>query len=316
MYQLAHRGIYEFLWSEHKYHVMAVSNKAFTSMGTRLGKTIRVLSLLKKIAECGYEEKTENYNALLSAYMHIREFIDRERQEQIIKAVLSDEDSAAFMIYEEAVRNYEKALPGCRLFYDNRFAINKFWDSQHNDGLWICLGPFQIHLPTAVVFKRMLQKSKILGAEFSEKELSDLLTCLKQGMSYDEFTKLPAAFIGILRENNAIAEPGHKKAYLNPRIDTDLCKPASDFFKTEDDITYSGLVLEWLADNAEYPPEFIGSMPDFENFASALKDVAPFAESYILKPDSFDVSATYQKLSVLFAKRSAEDNGANSGEIY
>ena len=59
-----------------------------------------------------------------------------------------------------------------------------------------------------------------------------------------------------------------------------------------------------------------GSMPDFENFASALKDVAPFAESYILKPDSFDVSATYQKLSVLFAKRSAEDNGANSGEIY
>lgn len=316
MYQLAHRGIYEFLWSEHKYHVMAVSNKSYVGMGAKLGKTIRVLSLLKKIAACGYEEKTENYNALLSAYMHIREFIDRERQEEIIKAVLGDEDLAAFMIYEEALINYEKALPGCRLFYDNHFAVNKFWDSQHSQGLWICLGPFQIHLPTSVVFKRVLERSKILGAEISEKELSDLLTGLKRGMSYAEFNKLPAAFVRVLRENNAVAEPGHKKAYLNPRIDTDLCKPASGFFEMDDDISYAGLVLEHLADNAEYPPEFIGSMPNFEDFASASKDLEPFVESYVLKPGTFNENATYEKLSVLFAKRFAEDNGANPGEIY
>ena len=49
MLQPSHRGIYEFLWSEHKYPVMAVSLKAFSGMASPIGSSPQALSVLPKI---------------------------------------------------------------------------------------------------------------------------------------------------------------------------------------------------------------------------------------------------------------------------
>ena len=64
MIQTPHRGIYEFLWSEHKNSVLSVSIKAFQAMASKLGRRPMLLALLKKFAEHSYEEETERYNAL------------------------------------------------------------------------------------------------------------------------------------------------------------------------------------------------------------------------------------------------------------
>ena len=51
MIQPAHRGIYEFLWSEHKNSVLSVSIKAFQGIASKLGKRPMLLALMKKFAE-------------------------------------------------------------------------------------------------------------------------------------------------------------------------------------------------------------------------------------------------------------------------
>ena len=51
MIQTAHRGIYEFLWSEHKNSVLSVSIKAFQGIASKLGKRPMLLALMKKFAE-------------------------------------------------------------------------------------------------------------------------------------------------------------------------------------------------------------------------------------------------------------------------
>lgn len=301
MYQHSHRGIYEHLWSEHKYSVMAVSMKSFTGMSTRLGKVPKLLAVIKRIAECAFEEKTANYDALLSVYMYIKDFITRKRQEEIVKAIMNDESQATYMIYEDAVKYDEKFLPGCRIFFNNTYGIEKFWDNQDKPGLWICLGPFQLHLTPQQVFNRM-----VMQLNMQPQDLLCIMKRIEKGISYDEFIKLPKNVVNVLRNNNAVAEPGEKKAWLHPRIIVDELVPKVDILEVPDNICYSGLLLETAIDKAEYPPELIGSSPSFEVFSEYFGSQIM---NYCIIPENYDLHAAYNELTEAFSKRLAEDNG-------
>jgi hypothetical protein len=298
-----HRGVYEFLWSEHKYNVMAVSYSDFTSVATRLGRKIKILSLLKKLGKCAFEERRENYRALLNAYMHIKEFLSRQQQEAVVKAILADEAEAACLIYRGAVRNFERALPGCRYFFNAKHSANKFWDSQDSPGLWICFGPFQMHLATQQVFQRIVAASGLEGAGVLE-----VLKELRQGLPMAEFAALPVGLIKALRDNNAVAEPGEKLAYLNPRIKLELCDPKRQDLINVEEKVYISLLLEHLIDNAEYPPELMGVCPELELFCEAEAELAP---TFFAKPKGFSLEKAHTELAEAFAQRLRQDNGAD-----
>ncbi len=303
MIQEPHRGVYEFLWSEHKYNLMAVSHTTFASMATRLGRRIKILSLLKKIGKSAFEERKENYRALLNAYMHIKPFNSRESQEKIVKAILENEKEAACLIYHNAIKNFERALPGCRYFFNPKYAINKFWDSQDTPGLWLCFGAFQVHLPTEHVFQRILRNNEIMAKEFI-----DILMQLKQGISHEKFKKLPTALIKDLRTNNMVAEPGEKSAFLNPRVRTELCTENAKAIEIESDLKYSALILEQLIDNSEYPPEHMGVCPQLGLFMEAEENLKA---TFFTKPKSYEIKASHTQLESLFKKRLTLDNGGN-----
>ena len=91
MIQIAHRGIYEFLWSEHKNSILSVSLKAFQGIASKLGKRPMILSLLKKFAEHAYDEETEHYNALLNAYDEVKKVLNRSERQLIMETLLVDE---------------------------------------------------------------------------------------------------------------------------------------------------------------------------------------------------------------------------------
>jgi hypothetical protein len=298
-----HRGVYEFLWSEHKYNVMAVSYTDFTSVATRLGKKIKILSLLKKLGKCAFEERKENYRALLNAYMHIKEFLGREQQETVVRAILEDEAEAACLIYQGAMSNFERALPGCRYFFNAKHGVNKFWDSQGNPGLWVCFGPYQMHLSTEQVFQRIA----VAGGVENE-DLLELLRELRRGVPMARIEKLSAALVKALRDNNAMAEPGEKMAYLNPRIKLELCHPKPEPIIPINERIYISLILEHLIDNAEYPPEMLGICPDIATFSLAAEELVP---SFFEMPRDFSLERGHGDLAAAFAERLRQDNGAD-----
>ena len=285
---------------------MAVSMKSFTGMSARLGKVPKILAVIKRIAECAFEAKPENYDALLSVYMYIKDYIGRKRQEEIVKAIMSNEAHATYMIYEDTIKHDEKFLPGCRIFFDNSCGIIKFWDNQDKPGLWICLGPFQLHLTPQQVFSRMSIQSGIKPDVLLEE-----LKLLKKGVSYNDLKQFPEKLTKILKNNNALAEPGKEAAWLHPRIKIEELVPKVELLKVPDNICYSGLLLESAIDNAEYPPEIIGSAPDFSVF-SEYYDSELMA--YCQKPDNYDLSAAYNELKEAFERRFAEDNGEKFNE--
>ena len=117
---------------------------------------------------------------------------------------------------------------------------------------------------------------------------------------------LPKSLIEVLHNNNAVAEPGKEKAWLHPRIEVDKFDTDIESLEVPDNICYSGLLLEAAIDKAEYPPELIGSSPDFENFSEFYDtDIL----SYVIKPKSYSINEGYTELNNAFVKRLAEDNG-------
>ena len=302
MLQPSHRGIYEFLWSEHKYPVMAVSLKAFQGMASRLGRRPQLLALLRKIAEYTFSERSENYNALLNAYLHVKEKASRQERHAIIETLLQNEDLAAAMIYELANKYDEISLAGCRLFFAPEHAIFKFWDAQERPGLWLCFGPMQLHLSPQEVFNRIC-----ITTGLPADKLIALLKSLRCGLSADEFAALPEQIVKVLLQNNMIAFPGRKKAWLHPRLPMHLIDATQPVQTRKTDfLAAAALAVEKIWDTAEYLPEHIASLPEFSLFSEFYQ---PDLHPEIEWNKDFCVEEAWEFLAHLFWSRWQTDNG-------
>lgn len=305
MLQPSHRGIYEFLWSEHKYPVMGVSLKSFLAMASRLGRRPQILALLKKIADYAFEEKTENYNALLNSYLHVKPGLSRSRRQELIETILADADTAARMIYEEGLAAEEKSLAGCRLFFPRELAIYKFWDGQGRPGLWHCFGPFQLHLTPQQAFSRLSIESGVSPAE-----LLPRLALLKKGISIEQFSEWPENFRRQLMLSNMVAIPGGQAAYLHPRIQPDQLMPVAEPLSL-DILSTAALALARLWDNSEYIPEVIAQLPDYHEFINCFSSDSLPA---VVWSGNFSAAEAFDMLGHLFWLQQAKDNGVKFDE--
>lgn len=300
MLQAAHRGIYEFLWSEQKNSVLGVSMNAFHGITAKLGKKPMLLALIKKFAEYAYEEETELYNALLNAYDEVKKTLSRQERQLIMETLFNDEAETARLIYELPLKYGDKTLSGCRLFFPREQGLYKFWDAQDRPGLWACFGPFQLHLTPQQVLGKIS-----ISTGISPKEIISMLNILKNGISVDEYSAYPENLRIKLQQHVMVAMPGKKSAWLNPRI------IVSDFSENieplkVDQIEASALVMEKIWDEAEYMPDVAAQIPDetvfTENFNSSA---VPFIEWQ----DSFNSKEAFEEIKERFIERLAIDNG-------
>ena len=300
MIQLAHRGIYEFLWSEHKNSTLSVSIKAFQGIAAKLGKRPMLLALLKKFAEHSYEEETERYNALLNAYDEIIKVLTRQERQIIIETLLKDEEEAAKLIYEMPLKYGLKVLSGCRLFFPREQGLYKFWDAQDKPGLWLCFGAFQLHLTPQQVLNKIS-----ISTGIKAEEIMKLFHCLKNGMDYNEYVGYPENLRLALQKHVIVAMPGKKSAWLNPRINID--ELSIDVKPLEvDQLEASALAIEKIWDEAEYMPDVISKAPNKEDFEKAF---SAEALPYIIWNNSFDVEEALKELEERYLNRLAIDNG-------
>ncbi len=298
MLQPSHRGIYEYLWSEHKYQVLGVSVKALQNLAAKLGRQPHILHFLRRLEDLCAAEKPEWYNALLCAYMLVKPALTRQRRFEIIETLLSDQTTAAQMIYDEALVNSEKTLYGCRLFFSNRHALYKFWDAQDKPGLWLCFGPFQLHITTPEVFCRVACASDLSLAELQER-----LHCLKAGISNTEFNAWPEKLKFALDTNQMVATPGHK-AYLHPRIilDSFSREPAD---KKYDLYHSAAFALEKIWDGTSKTEPMIGNLPDFTEFIEAFNSEKGNQSEGISTEEAWDF------LAGVFWEQQCRENGLN-----
>lgn len=300
MIQIAHRGIYEFLWSEHKNSILSVSLKAFQGIASKLGKRPMILSLLKKFAEHAYDEETEHYNALLNAYDEVKKVLNRSERQLIMETLLVDEAETAKLIYELPLKYGEKVLSGCRLFFPREQGLYKFWDAQDKSGLWECFGPFQLHLTPQQVISKIAISTGVSG-----KEIIELLTRLSLGIECEEYNKAPEKLRTALQKHVMVAMPGGKSAWLNPRISVSELIPEVKPLDL-DLLEASALALEKILDDAEYMPDVIGKMPEEEEFKNAFnREALP----YIFWKDCFKTENAIEELKERFIQRLAIDNG-------
>ena len=300
MIQSPHRGIYEFLWSEHKNSTLSVSIKAFQGIAAKLGKRPMILSLLKKFAEHAYEEETERYNALLNAYDEIKNVLSRKEKQIIIETLLEDENEAANLIYQIPLNYNCKVLSGCRLFFPRTQGLYKFWDAQDKPGLWLCFGAFQLHLSPMQVLSKIA-----ISSEIDAKEIIILLNKLRTGITYKEYCNFPDILRTELQNHVMVALPGEKSAWLNPRIDmgnlTNEIKPLE-----LDQLETSALAIEKIWDEAEYLPDVISKTPNKEDFIKAFsKNSLP----YVLWNQNFNAEEALKELDERYIERLAQDNG-------
>ena len=300
MIQPPHRGIYEFLWSEHKNSVLSVSIKAFQGMASKLGKRPMLLALLKKFAEHAYEEETERYNALLNAYDEIKSCLNRKERQLIIDTLLENEDEAANLIYEQPLKYDCKVLSGCRLFFPKEQGIYKFWDAQDRPGLWFCLGAFQLHLtPDQIISKISIATNN------TPKEILNLLTSLKSGIRYDDYLKYPEKLRNSLQSHVMVALPGKKSAWLNPRIN--VSELSDEVNKIEvDQLEASALAIEKIWDESEYLPDVISKAPTLSEFKEKFNEEAL---PYVVWNKAFDAEEALKEVEERYIDRLAVDNG-------
>ena len=300
MIQTPHRGIYEFLWSEHKNSVLSVSIRAFQGMASKLGKRPMLLALLKKFAEHSYEAETERYNALLNAYDEIKSCLNRKERQLIIDTLLENEDEAANLIYELPLKYDCKVLSGCRLFFPREQGIYKFWDTQDKPGLWFCFGAFQLHLtPNQILIKISI------STQTSPKDIINLLTSLKSGIKYSDYMQLPEVLRHSLQSHVMVARPGEKSAWLNPRINIDGL--SGDVEKLQvDQLEASALAIEKIWDEAEYLPDVISKAPTLSQFKEKFNAEAL---PYVLWNKDFDAEEALKEVVERYIERLAADNG-------
>ncbi len=259
MLQGFHRGIYEYLWSEHKFVALGVSIRAFNNTASKLGTPAQCLKMLKKLQNYALAERPEHLSALLSAYMQIKQYLSRSEREDLIKTLLIDENAGAEKIYAAALRFSETTLYGCRLFFPECHAIYKFWDVQHHPGLWLCFGPFQLHLtPEQVLFRALAAKV------FSHEEWVRTCTRLEKGMANAEFASLNASLKTVLLNNNMVAGAGNY-FWLHPRAGFNY-ESMQIVEHTLDLQHFAGLILESFWDSAEAGQETLATLPELEDF--------------------------------------------------
>ncbi|OGK08850.1 MAG: hypothetical protein A2W80_06345 [Candidatus Riflebacteria bacterium GWC2_50_8] len=264
MLQPSHRGIYEYLWSEHKYSMIGISLKIFQGMAARLGKKPQILNWLRRLAVLATEERPEWYNALLNVYMHIKPELNRAQRHEIIELLLVDEPAAAELLYKHALRLNEKSMYGCRLFFKGTQALYKFWDAQDRPGLWLCFGPFQLHLTAAQVFSRIA-----ISSATTADELHGRFQMLNSGIREEEFLCWPETLRDHLLNNNLVVMPG-SSAILHPRARILLSENTATALQV-DNYTTAALILEKLWDNAEYPDDAIAQLPQHRDFLNAFR---------------------------------------------
>lgn len=300
MIQPAHRGIYEFLWSEHKNSILSVSMKAFQGIAARLGKRPMILALIKKFAEHAYDDETERYNALLNAYDEVKKVLNRSERQLIMETLLVDEAETAKLIYELPLKYGEKVLSGCRLFFPREQGLYKFWDAQDKSGLWECFGPFQLHLDPQQVISKIS-----IAANVASEQILDLLTRLSTGIICEEYEKEPEALRIALQRHVMVAMPGKKSAWLNPRIN--VAELTTDVKPLElDQLEASAIAMEKLLDEAEYMPDVIGKLPEEADFKEVFsREALP----YVVWNESFDADEAFEELRERFTERLAVDNG-------
>jgi hypothetical protein len=258
MLQPNHRGIYEYLWSEHKYIALSISIRSFQTTAGKLGKIPQCLTLLRRLLSHAKSDKPEITGAVLNAYMHLKPHLSRAQREEIIETLLAKEAVGRQMIYDGAIKYDEASLFGCRLFFPLQKAIYKFWDAQDHPGLWQLFGPFQLHLTPPMVFKRLIT-ANLASAD----ELRNKLKQLQQGVSIEAYREWPETLREGLENSNMVAMPG-VKAVLHPRAGSMI--DANDNFEFEFNLYHlAAFALEKIWDDSDQ--EQIGQMPEFEEFA-------------------------------------------------
>ena len=298
MIKANHNGAYEYLWFEHKYSILAVGRKAYQNTGSKLGRFPQTMSFLKSIAFYYKEKPTESYAAILSAYNHIKPFLNRKEKFQIISSFLDDSNIAKELIYSKAVEYNEKSLPGCRIFFDNNFALYKFWDKDDLPGLWLCFGPFQIHLSPDFV---LLRASFYTGIELPE--LIKYMNLLKNVVDIKTFESWPKSLKLYFKMNNMIALPGNT-ARLHPRIylNFDSLEKCDDLIVSNHKI--AALIQEKIWDFTSDEDLEFPNMVDYDTFCSEFNE-NNFA--YLKWPDNSDVEESYNFLKESFDNQKVID---------
>jgi len=299
MLQPCHRGIYEYLWSEHKYSIIGISIKASQSVAANMGRKPQLLSFLKKLAAWITYDRPEWYNSLLNAYMHIKPLINRQKRLAIIEEILENHSTAADSIFLTALQHQEKSLGGCRIFYSAEHAVYKFWDAQDRPGLWICFGPFQMHLTPEEVFNRVAMQSNI-DLTYLKKLLEDL----QNGIPLAEFETIPDSLRRELDINNMIAIPG-STAYLHPRIN--LAGFPESLFKQKSDIhSIAATTLERVIDLAPAESKPLGMLPDYNDFC---RNFSSDSLPHITWQQDFSGPEAFDFIASLFWERQCFENG-------
>lgn len=253
----AHRGAYEHLWAEHRYSVVGLSIKHSRTAAGKLGRAPHLLSFLGFLARHRNERRRGLNHALLSVYDHLQPHLERSEREKLVEAILSGDSNIDRMLYDLVCSAQKTGLYGCRLFFPPR-APNKFWDSGEQPGLQVLLGPRMVHVPFAVVRKRLESISGVRGAGLHER-----LTALRDGISRDEYDAWPELFRMALEDHLMVAVLP-TAARLHPRVELPLPEPV---VQDVEPMHAALLALErlWDAD-----PDMIPHLPLAEHWRAAM----------------------------------------------
>lgn len=249
-----HRGIYEHLWSEHRFSVSAVSLKLCDSARAKLGAKVSVFSLLELLSATALSDKPNILHGYLSMYDQIKYRLSREQRNEIVEELLADDPLAIETIFRSLIELSDKALAGCRLFYPDA-GFYKIWDYGDFPGLWLCFGPFQLHLDFTIVRDRLSACS-----DYSDQSLARL----KNGIPISDYLELSQNLRLSLERNLCVAKAGNT-VFLHPRMVFSLPNNAENKTGFEES---SAMMLESLWD-AE--PRLIGQVPELSVWLEVLE---------------------------------------------
>ncbi len=289
-----HRGAYECLWAEHRYALLAVSLKKFRQTIGKLGRTPHVLAFLASLRH-GTEQPWEEWtHALLSAYDHVKEHLDRPARQELIDRLLAGEPGVPATLFDLGRRLAAAPLFGCRLFYPRR-ALYKFYDFGGQPGLWICLGPMLIHLGWGAVRARWEARTGLAGPALDER-----LAALAAGISADDYVGWPLALRDALEDHAAVAITP-TRVWLHPRIELPLA-PAAPFPPDPALAGWAALERAWDADP--------GQMPSLPPFAAWRAHLTGSSLPELALPTPEGIADLYEEILDAFLDQQALEHGA------
>jgi hypothetical protein len=205
-----HRGIYEHLWSEHRFAAIAVSQRRYHAVSSKLGRVPHVLSLLKILARIAGEPQDDRGQALLHAYQAARGDRDRRWARATIESLLAQPEDGAERIFRAALEDGNLAVTTSRLFSPAGAAF-KLWEPCDPPGLWVLFGPMQMHLEPEMVRNRLTRVADACGVDFPA-----LLSELSHGLPAAKWEALPEALQKAGAAHLLVARAG-TTIWLHPR---------------------------------------------------------------------------------------------------